>query len=117
MSGLEKHTAEAHRHGRTGWWGAFVGLVVAVLIAFPLSASIAFATHPVTQRLFGEHLAEASRAGFQMFWWLLALVLAALPFLVGFGIAKLSDTGLAVAGGVVVVFVVAVVVLGQMFVF
>jgi len=117
MSTLEHASTEAHQHGRTGWWGAFVGLIVAVLIAFPLSASIAFATHPATQRLFGEHLAEASRAGFQTFWWLLALILAALPFLVGFGIAKLSDKGLAIAGGVVVVFVIAVVVMGQMFVF
>ncbi len=51
MTTLEHASSEAHRHGRTGWWGAFVGLIVAVLIAFPLCASLAFAAGPTWQPL------------------------------------------------------------------
>lgn len=100
-----------------GHWGAFAGLIVAVLIAYPLSACIAFATHPATQRLFGGRLESASQFGYQAFWWILALTCLALPFLVGFGIAKLSTRTLAVIGGIVGVLLILVVVFGQVFAF
>ena len=32
-----------------GWWGAFAGLITAVLVAFPVSTAFAFATQPATQ--------------------------------------------------------------------
>lgn len=103
----------AHR----GLWGAFAGLIVAVLIAYPLSASVAFATHPATQKLFGGRLEGASSAGYAAFWWVIALGCLALPFLVGFGIARMSGRTLLVIGGVVVVFLILVLVLGQVFAF
>lgn len=100
-----------------GAWGAFAGLIVAVLIAYPLSVCIAFATHPATQKLFGGRLESASQVGFQAFWWILALGCLALPFLVGFGIAKLSKRTLGVIGGIVGVFLILVIVFGQVFAF
>jgi amino acid transporter len=103
--------------GKRGLWGAFAGLIVAVLIAYPLSACIAFATHPSTQKLFGGRLESASQAGFQAFWWILALLCLALPFIVGFGIAKLSGRTVGIIAAVVVVFLILVVVLGQLFAF
>ena len=102
---------------KRGLWGAFAGLITAVLIAYPLSACIAFATHPQTQRLFGGRLESASAGGFAAFWWVLALGCLALPFLVGFGIARLSGRAIIVMVTIVVLFLIAVLVLGQMFVF
>jgi amino acid transporter len=104
------------RVGR-GHWGAFAGLIVAVLIAYPLSACIAFATHPATQKLFGGRLEAASQGGYQAFWWILALLCLSLPFIVGFGIAKLSTRTVTVIGGIVVIFLILVIVLGQLFAF
>lgn len=100
-----------------GWWGAFAGLITAVLIAFPLSTTFAFATHPATQRLFGGRLEQASQFGYAAFWWILTVVIAALPFVVGFGIAKASARGLAVLSAVVAVVVIVIVLLGQLFVY
>ncbi|GAB3794489.1 hypothetical protein GCM10028798_01280 [Humibacter antri] len=100
--------------GILGW---LAGLITAVIIAFPLSAAVAYATHPATRKLFGEHLSNASAAGFAVFWWILALLLASLPFLVGFGIARLSARWLSIFGIIVVILVVALVVLGQLFAF
>lgn len=102
---------------RRGLWGGLAGLITAVLIAYPLSASIAFATHPATQRLFGGRLESASQFGFQAFWWVLALACLALPFIVGFGIARLSARTLTVIGAVVVLLLILLVVLGQLFAF
>ncbi|MET0854267.1 MAG: hypothetical protein ABWY30_06520 [Microterricola sp.] len=102
---------------KQGLWGAFAGLIVAVLIAFPLSAAWAFATHPTSQKLFGGRLEEASQFGYSLFWWLMVLLIASLPFLVGFGIAKLSSKGIAIAGAIIAVFIILILVLGQMFVF
>lgn len=102
---------------KQGLWGAFAGLIVAVLIVFPLSAAWAFATNPTSQKLFGGRLEEASQFGYSLFWWLMVLLIASLPFLVGFGIAKLSSRGLAIAGAVIAVFIILILVLGQMFVF
>jgi hypothetical protein len=98
-------------------WGVLAGLIVAALVAYPLSACVAFATHPATRRLFGDHLSSASQAGFQAFWWVMALLCAALPFAVGFGIARVSGRVLTVIGAAVAVLVVLVVVLGQLFAF
>ena len=103
--------------GRSGLWGALAGLIVAALIAVPLSAAFAFATHPTTQQLFAGRLDEASTSGYVAFWWVVTLLLAALPFLVGFGVAKLSARSLTIVGAIVVLFVIAIMVLGQMFVF
>lgn len=102
---------------KQGLWGAFAGLIVAVLIVFPLSAAWAFATNPASQKLFGGRLEEASQFGYSLFWWLMVLLIASLPFLVGFGIAKLSSRGLAIAGAIIAVFIILILVLGQMFVF
>lgn len=106
-----------HVGGSRGMWGAFAGLITAVLIAYPLSASVAFATHPATRNLFGGRLGAASAAGYAAFWWVIALGCLALPFLVGFGIAKLSRTTVTVIGGIIVIFLIAVLVLGQLFAF
>jgi len=102
---------------KRGLWGAFAGLITAVLIAYPLSACIAFATHPTTQKLFGGRLESASAGGYAAFWWVLALGCLALPFLVGFGIARLSARAVVTIAGIVVLFIIAVVILGQMFAF
>lgn len=102
---------------KQGLWGAFAGVIVAVFIVFPLSAAFAFATNPASQKLFGGRLEEASQFGYSLFWWLMVLLIASLPFLVGFGIAKLSAKGLAIAGAVIAVFIILILVLGQMFVF
>jgi hypothetical protein len=98
-------------------WGALAGLIVAALIAVPLSAAFAFATHPTSQQLFGGRLEEASQGGYVAFWWIVTLLLVALPFLVGFGVARLSVRSLTIVGAIIVLFVIAILVLGQLFVF
>jgi amino acid transporter len=103
--------------GKSGLWGALAGLIVAALIAVPLSAAFAFATHPTSQQLFAGRLEEATQGGYVAFWWIVTLLLVGLPFLVGFGVAKLSVRALAIVGGIVVLFVIAILVLGQLFVF
>ncbi len=103
--------------GKSGLWGVLAGLIVAALIAVPLSAAFAFATHPNTQQLFGDRLADATSGGYATFWWIVTIFLLALPFLVGYGVAKLSAKTLAIIGGIVAIFLIAVLVLGQMFVF
>ncbi|MCU1476443.1 MAG: hypothetical protein JWQ64_1136 [Subtercola sp.] len=113
--GSTQHTAL--EDGRRGGWGAFAGLITFVLIAFPLSATIAFATNPQTQKLFGSHLADASQFGYRAFWWILSLMLLALPFLVGYGFTHLGSRGIKIVGGVIALFVIVVVVLGQLFVY
>jgi hypothetical protein len=98
-------------------WGWFVGLIVFALVAVPLSAAFAFATNPGTQQLFAGRLSDATSAGYQAFWWVVTLMLLALPVLVGYGIARMSTRALMIVGSVVAVFFIAVLVLGQMFVF
>ena len=109
--------SSALENPRSGGWGFFAGLITFVLIAFPLSATVAFATNPQTQKLFGSHLADASQFGFRAFWWILSLMLLAPPFLVGYGFTHLGSRGIKIAGAVIVLFVIAVVVLGQLFVY
>jgi len=98
-------------------WGFLSGIIVAAFIAVPLSASFAFATHPNTQQLFAGRLADATQGGYVLFWWLVTGLLVALPFLVGFAVAKLSGRTLAIVGGIIGVFVVAILIVGQTFVF
>jgi hypothetical protein len=102
-------------NGRAGWWGAFAGVIVFALVALPLSNAIAYATHPASQKLFGEALNEISRNGFVAFWWLVVILLGSLPFLVGFGIAKAGPKGLLIIGVIIALLVIAVLVLAQLF--
>ncbi|WP_026378649.1 hypothetical protein [Agromyces italicus] len=103
--------------GKSGLWGWLVGLIVLALIAVPLSASFAFATHPHSQQLFAGRLEEVGNGAYQAFWWIVTLFLVALPILVGYVVAKLSAKSLAVAGAIIALFVIAILVLGQLFVF
>ncbi len=104
-------------NGSPTLWGILAGLVVAAFIAVPLSAAVAFATNPRTQQLFGGRLEEATTAGYQAFWWIVAIFLVALPVLVGWSVARLSGRTLAIVGAIIALFVIAVLVLGQLFVF
>jgi len=119
MSSKSKQTSQPQEtlHVSRGVLGWLAGLITAVIIAFPLSAAIAYATHPTSRKLFGEHLSHASAAGFAAFWWILAVLLASLPFLVGFGIGKLSARWLSIFGVIVVILVIGLIVLGQLFAF
>jgi amino acid transporter len=125
MSSKSKNVQEPHgeSHGvmladdRSTAWAWLAGLIVAVFVALPLSASIAFATHPQTKQLFAGRLSEATTGGYQAFWWVVAILFAALPFIVGFGVAKLSGRALAVMAGIVALLVILAIVLGQIFVF
>ncbi|WP_438856170.1 hypothetical protein [Agromyces sp. M3QZ16-3] len=105
----------AGRH--SGMWGWFSGIIVLALIAVPLSAAFAFATNPGTQQLFSGRLSEATQGGYQAFWWVVTLLLVALPILVGYGVAKMSGRALIIVGAVVALFVIAIMILGQLFVF
>src|SRR5688500_7974630 len=99
---------------KSGLWGGLAGLIVAALIAVPLSAAFAFATNPRSQQLFAGRLEEATQAGYQTFWWIVTLLLLSLPFLVGFGVAKLSAKSLTIVGAIVALFIIAIMVLGQL---
>lgn len=98
-------------------WGFLAGIIVAAFIAVPLSASFAFATHPNTQQLFGDRLSEATEGGYRLFWWLVTALLVALPVLVGYSVAKLSGRTLAVVGAIIALLVIAILVVGQLWVF
>jgi hypothetical protein len=118
----QQHTEEMHGGvlsggGSPGLWGALIGLIVFVFVAVPLSAAVSYATHPNTKQLFAGRLSEATTGGYVAFWWIVAILLLALPFLVGFAIAKMSVRTVVIIASVVIVFVIAVVVLGQLFVF
>jgi hypothetical protein len=102
---------------RSSAWAWLAGLIVLVFVAVPISATLAFATHPNTQQLFAGRLSDATTGGYQAFWWIVTLLLVALPFLVGFGIAHLSSRALAIVAAIVAILVIAAVVLGQLFIF
>lgn len=113
-----EHTLDIDpENNKSGLWGWLAGLIVAALIAVPLSAAFAFATNPGTQQLFAGRLEEATQGGYQAFWWIVTLLLLSLPFLVGFGVAKLSVKSLAIVGAVVALFIIAIMVMGQLFIF
>src|SRR5690349_23101773 len=81
---------------KTVLWGYLAGIIVAAFIAVPLSAAFSFATHPNTQQLFSGRLSDATQGGYVLFWWLVTALLVAIPFLVGFAVAKLSGRTLAI---------------------
>jgi amino acid transporter len=101
--------------GKSGLWGFLAGLIVAAFIAVPLSGAFAFATHPNTQQLFSGRLDETSQGGYTAFWWIVTIFLLALPFLVGYAVANLSVKSLAIVGTIVVLFIIAALVFGQLF--
>ena len=102
---------------KTVLWGYLAGIITAAFIAVPLTAAFSFATHPNTQQLFAGRLADATQGGYILFWWLVTALLVAIPFLVGFAVAKLSGKTLAIVGGIIGVFLIAILIVGQTFVF
>jgi amino acid transporter len=97
---------------KAGLWGFFSGVITAALIAVPLSAAFAFATHPETRFLFSNAV-EVSATGYTTFWWVATLFLLSLPFRVGFGVARMSRKTLGILAGIVVVFLIVLFVLAQ----
>ena len=121
-SGKQQQKTEPELHGgvlsgggSSVLWGWLIGLVVFVLVAVPISIAVRFATHPATQELFGGRLEEASSGAYSAFWWVVALFLFAIPVLVGWGVAKLSGRTLGIIVGIVALFFIAILVLGQLF--
>ena len=113
----ELHGGVLSGNGSPALWGTLIGLIVFAFVAVPISAAVRFATHPMTQQLFGGRLSEATQGGYVAFWWIVAIFLLALPFLVGWGVAKLSGKTLAIIAAVVGLFFVVTLVMGQLFVF
>jgi hypothetical protein len=97
---------------KAGLWGFLTGIIIAALIAVPLSAAFAFATHPETRFLFPKAV-DVSAAGYTTFWWVATLFLLSLPFLIGFGVARMSRKTLSIVAGIVVVFVIVLLVVAQ----
>ena len=97
---------------KAGMWGFFAGVITAALIAVPLAAAFAFATHPETRFLF-TNAVDVSATGYATFWWVATLFLLSLPFLVGFGVARMSRKTLGILAGIVVVFLIGLLVLAQ----
>jgi len=95
-------------------WGLLAGLIVTALIAVPLAAAIGFATHPASRFLFTGALSDATPVGYVLFWIVAAVLLAALPVLVGVGITRLDRRTLSVIGVIVVLFLIALIVLAQL---
>ena len=101
-------------HSLPNLWGILTGIIVAALIAVPLSASVALATHPETRFLLEGKGAEVSALGYTAFWSVAAIFFAALPFITGFGVARLSPKTVKVLAAVVVLFLIVQLVLGQL---
>jgi amino acid transporter len=121
-SGKQQQQRETELHGGVlsgdgspGLWGALIGLIVFVFLAVPISISVRFATHPATKELFGGRLEEASNGAYAAFWWVIAIGLFAIPFLIGWAVAKRSGKTLSIIIGIVALFFVAILVLGQLF--
>ncbi|GAA5207018.1 hypothetical protein [Microbacterium kyungheense] len=113
----ELHGGVLSGNGSPALWGTLIGLIVFAFVAVPISAAVRFATHPATQQLFGGRLSDATQGGYVAFWWIVAIFLLALPFLVGWGVAKLSGKTLAIIAAVVGLFFIITLVMGQLFVF
>jgi hypothetical protein len=113
----EPHGGVLSGNGSPGLWGALIGLIIFAFVAVPISAAVRFATHPSTQQLFGGRLEAASTTGYVLFWWIVAILLFALPFLVGWGVAKLSGKTLGIIAAIIGVFFIAILIMGQLFVF
>ena len=102
-------------NGSPGLWGALIGLIVFVFLAVPISIAVRFATHPATQQLFGGRLEEATTGAYVAFWWVVAIGLFTIPFLIGWAVAKRSGRTLAIIIGIVAAFFIAILILGQLF--
>ncbi|WP_137843202.1 hypothetical protein [Microbacterium sp. 2FI] len=113
----ELHGGVLSGNGSPALWGALLGLIVFAFVAVPISAAVRFATHPLSQQLFGGRLSDATTGGYVAFWWIVAILLFALPFLVGWGVAKLSGKTLGIIAAILGIFFIAILVLGQLFVF
>ena len=113
----QKHSETLNIREGSRMTGFFVGLLVGVGVLIPIISAVGFATNPYTQRLFSGKLADVSSGGYVLFWWLVAAILIALPFLAGLAVNKLSKRGLAIVGGILVVVVIIALVVGSMFVF
>ena len=113
----QKHSETLNIREGSRMTGFFVGLLVGVGVLIPIISAVGFATNPYTQRLFSGRLADVSSGGYVLFWWLVAAILIALPFLAGLAVNKLSKRGLAIVGGILVVVVIIALVIGSMFVF
>ncbi|MCW3492138.1 hypothetical protein [Microbacterium sp. SSM24] len=113
----EPHGGVLSGNGSPGLWGALIGIIIFAFVAVPISAAVRFATHPSTQQLFGGRLEEASTTGYVVFWWIVAILLFALPFLVGWGVAKLSGKTLGIIAAILGVFFIAILIMGQLYVF
>lgn len=117
MANRSAQKTDSTEESKAGLWGFLAGIIVAAFVAVPASAAVAFATHPHTSQLFAGRLSETSTGGYQAFWWFVALLLIAMPFLVGYAVAKLSSRTLAIVGGIIAVLIIVVFILGQVFVF
>lgn len=113
----ELHGGVLSGGGSPGLWGALIGLIIFAFVAVPISAAVRYATHPESQQLFAGRLEEATTAGYVAFWWIVAILLFALPFLVGWAVAKLSGKTLGIITAILAVFFIAILIMGQMFVF
>lgn len=113
----ELHGGVLSGGGSPTLWGALIGLIVFVFVGVPISAAVRFATHPMSQQLFGGRLSEATVGGYTVFWWIVAIMLLALPFLVGWGVARLSARTLTIIGAIAVAFFIVILILGQLYVF
>ncbi|KRB38750.1 UNVERIFIED_CONTAM: hypothetical protein OHV15_02285 [Microbacterium sp. SLM126] len=113
----EPHGGVLSGNGSPGLWGALIGLIVFAFVAVPISAAFRFATHPSTQQLFGGRLEEATTTGYVLFWWVVTILLLALPFLVGWGVAKLSGKTIGIIAAILGVFFIAILIMGQLYVF
>ncbi|MDW4571618.1 hypothetical protein R8Z57_02380 [Microbacterium sp. M3] len=111
----ELHGGVLAGNGSPGLWGALIGLIVFVFLAVPISIAVRFATHPATQQLFGGRLEEATTGAYVAFWWVVAIGLFAIPFLIGWAVAKRSGRTLAIIIGIVAAFFIAILILGQLF--
>ena len=111
----ELHGGVLSGDGSPGLWGALIGLIVFVFLAVPISIAVRFATHPSTQQLFGGRLEEASTGAYVAFWWVVAIGLFAVPFLIGWAVAKRSGRTLTIIIGIVAAFFIAILILGQLF--
>ena len=109
-------STSTYDNSKAGLWGFLVGVIVAALIAVPLSAAVAFATHPETRYLFSRAV-DVSANGYAAFWWVASIFLLGLPFLAGFAVARMSRKTLGIVAGIVVVFVIALLVLAQVLFF
>lgn len=111
----ELHGGVLSGNGSPGLWGALIGLIVFVFLAVPISIAVRFATHPATQQLFGGRLEETTSGAYSAFWWVVAIGLFAVPFLIGWAVAQRSGKTLAIIIGLVAAFFITILILGQLF--